>query len=103
MTNAYILTLSCPDRPGIVAAVASELAEAGGNIREAQQFEDVEDGLFFMRVVFDLEPALLEGLERSFARTAERMAIEWRLRAAGARKRVLLMASKWDHCLADLL
>ena len=55
MKAIFILTLSCEDRPGLVAAVAGLLFENGGNILEAQQFDDVETGRFFMRVVFDLD------------------------------------------------
>ncbi|CAN7682903.1 formyltetrahydrofolate deformylase [Bosea sp. LjRoot237] len=106
MSNSpMILALSCPDRPGIVAAVSTLLAEAGCNIRDAQQFDDLETGRFFMRVVFDrLEGArsaaeirsLVDDLATHFKMTVS-------LRDAAARKRVLLLVSKFDHCLVDLI
>jgi formyltetrahydrofolate deformylase len=100
-----ILALSCPDRPGIVAAVSTLLAEAGCNIRDAQQFDDLETGRFFMRVVFDrLEGARsaadIQGLVDELA---GRFKMSVSLRDAAARKRVLLLVSKFDHCLADLI
>jgi formyltetrahydrofolate deformylase len=102
MTTAYTLTLSCEDRPGLVAAVTSILFENGGNILQAQQFDDLETGRFFMRVVFDL-PGESETLLARFAPLAERHAMAWRLRAQGERKKVMLLVSKFDHCLGDLL
>jgi formyltetrahydrofolate deformylase len=104
MNDAYLLTLSCTDRPGIVAAVSGCLADHGGNIRSAQQYEDAETGRFFMRVSFALvEGAGAAALEEGFARTAAAMELSWNLRPVATRKRVLLMVSKFDHCLADLL
>jgi formyltetrahydrofolate deformylase len=104
MNDAYLLTLSCTDRPGIVAAVSGCLADHGGNIRSAQQYEDAETGRFFMRVSFALvEGAAAAALEQGFARTAAAMELSWNLRPVATRKRVLLMVSKFDHCLADLL
>jgi formyltetrahydrofolate deformylase len=103
--RAMILTLSCPDRPGIVSSVSSLLFEAGCNILDAQQFDDLETGRFFMRVVFDrLEGArspaqIAAGLEE----LAARFGMNTSLRERGARKRVMLLVSKFDHCLADLL
>ena len=101
MKTAYILTLSCQDRPGLVAAVAGALFEEGANILEAEQFDDVETGRFFMRVVFDSESGgkLYDRIEE----TATRYAMRWSLRPRDARKRVLLLASRFDHCLGDLL
>jgi formyltetrahydrofolate deformylase len=102
MTTSYILTLSCEDRPGLVAAVAGLLFERGGNILEAQQFDDVETGRFFMRVLFDLDGDS-EEWRRRFAGIAERYAMDWRLRARDQRTKVMLLVSKSDHCLGDLL
>jgi formyltetrahydrofolate deformylase len=102
MDASFVLTLSCSDRPGIVAAVATLLAETGGNIREAQQFEDVDAAKFFMRVAFDLHGDV-ELLRARFSALAERYAMTWRLRAEDERKKVLLLVSKFDHCLLDLL
>lgn len=102
MSVTLILTLSCPDRPGIVAAVAGLLTAEGGNIVEAQQFEDELSGIFFMRVAFTFarDPATFG--ER-FASVAHRFAMDFRVSIAGQRKRVLLLVSKFDHCLGDLL
>jgi formyltetrahydrofolate deformylase len=103
MTTAYILTLSCEDRPGIVAAVARLLAEQGGNIREAQQFDDPETGRFFMRVLFDMDAGALSALRERCAGVVAAFGMDWTLRPQAERKRVLLMVSKFDHCLGDLL
>lgn len=100
----YVLTLNCANRPGIVAAVATALYEAGGDIREAQQFDDTATGRFFMRVVFgaiapDGEPALRQAI----GAVAERFGMNWTLRDRAEKRRVMLLVSKFDHCLADLL
>ncbi|MBR1219616.1 formyltetrahydrofolate deformylase [Bradyrhizobium sp. U87765 SZCCT0131] len=101
----FVLTLSCPDRPGIVAAVSAFLLANGQNILDAQQFSDTETGHFFMRVVF--EPATssvaLERLQAEFGHVAMRFAIDWQMRDRAHRKRVMLLVSKFDHCLADIL
>jgi len=102
MTTAHTLTLSCDDRPGLVAAVTSMLFENGGNILEAQQFDDLETGRFFMRVVFDLDGDA-EQLRARFADLAERHGMAWRLRPRDARTKTMLLVSKFDHCLGDLL
>lgn len=102
MNEPLILTLSCTDRPGIVARVTSLLAESGGNILEAQQFDDVDNVRFFMRVVFALAaptPALTSRLEA----LAGQLGLTWQLRPAHQRRKVLLLVSRFDHCLADLL
>jgi formyltetrahydrofolate deformylase len=101
----YILTLSCPNRPGIVAAVASHLFEDSGNILEAQQFDDTETDRFFMRLVFnrtDLGHPIDEMRQR-FAPLALRFGMDWTLRDQAERRRVMLLVSKFDHCLTDLL
>ncbi|EFH12645.1 formyltetrahydrofolate deformylase [Pseudoroseomonas cervicalis] len=102
--TVFVLTLNCVNRPGIVAAVASALFEAGGNIREAQQFDDTGTGRFFMRVVFDV-PAAVEraALEAALLTVATRFGMDWTLRDRAAKRRVMLLVSKFDHCLADLL
>jgi formyltetrahydrofolate deformylase len=102
MTTAYILILSCEDRPGLVAAVAGLLFESGGNILEAQQFDDIETGRFFMRILFDLDGDP-DALRRRFGEVAARYRMDWRLRARDERKKVMLLVSKFDHCLGDLL
>ena len=100
---SHILTLSCTDRPGIVTNVSRGLFELGGNILDAQQFSDPETGRFFMRVVFDLDAALLPAIDETMAATAAAYDMQWKVSAAGGPKRVLLMVSKFDHCLGDLL
>ena len=99
---SYVLTLSCADRPGIVAAVSTYLFERGCNILDAQQFDDVATGLFFMRVTFDAETAG-EALRAGFEPIAERFAMNWIMRDVANRKRVMILASKFDHCLVDLV
>ena len=102
----HILTLSCPNRPGIVAAVATGIFEAGGNILEAQQFDDTETGRFFMRVVLDhpgVEAPDTDALRALLEELAGRFGMAWRLRDRRQRHRVMLLASKFDHCLADLI
>jgi formyltetrahydrofolate deformylase len=105
MTNPHILTLSCDDQPGIVAAVTGMLAATHCNILESQQFNDTEDGQFFMRLSFDLMAGVppLEGIKARFAGIAETYNMLWAMRAVAAKRRVLLMVSKFDHCLGDLL
>jgi formyltetrahydrofolate deformylase len=105
MTKSYILSLRCADRPGIVAAVANSLLECGANITEAQQFEDVAKRRFFMRVAFDVAqvPTGVEPIERALRALSGVIGSEWQLREAQARKRVLILVSKHDHCLVDLL
>ncbi|GIL01802.1 MAG: formyltetrahydrofolate deformylase [Alphaproteobacteria bacterium] len=98
----FVLTLCCADRPGIVAAVASRLAASGGNITEAQQFDDRETGRFFMRVAFETAGEI--GLFRTgFKHEVERFGLEWTLRPAAARRKVLILVSRFDHCMGDLL
>lgn len=98
-----ILTLSCPDQRGIVAKVSAFLFERGCNILDAQQFDDQETGQFFMRVVFDADGADREALRAEFGALAETLKMKWTLRDRAERYRVLLLASKFDHCLADLV
>jgi formyltetrahydrofolate deformylase len=102
MSASLILTLSCMDSPGIVAAVATLMADGGGNIREAQQFDDVHSARFFMRVEFDY-PAGLAAFSKAFGAVAEPFDMEWKVNVRGTRKKVLLLVSKFDHCLGDLL
>ncbi|MBF9234840.1 formyltetrahydrofolate deformylase [Microvirga alba] len=105
LSQRFVLTLACANGPGIVAAVAGHLSEAGFNILDAQQYDDTETDRFFMRVVFDPVSGLgnIEGMRAGFAPLAARFGMTWALREPNARRRVLLMVSKFDHCLADLL
>ncbi|WP_285584413.1 formyltetrahydrofolate deformylase [Actinoallomurus iriomotensis] len=101
-----ILTLSCPDRPGIVYAVSGFLAERGCTIVESQQFHDRESGAFFMRVQFASigERAIgPDDLRREFGTIADRFTMSWRLVPATHKQRVLIMVSRFGHCLNDLL
>ena len=101
----YVLTFSCPNRPGIVAAVSAALFEGGFNILDAQQFDDVETGVFFMRVAFNVVAASdgPESFRARFVEIAQRFGMTWTLRAAAEKKRVALLVSRFDHCLVDLL
>jgi formyltetrahydrofolate deformylase len=105
MTNPHILTFSCDDRPGIVAEVTGMLSQQKCNILESQQFNDTEDGQFFMRLVFDpLDGAPpLSRIKSLFAVIAETHNMLWAIRDVAVKRRVLLMVSKFDHCLGDLL
>ncbi|MEU8245797.1 formyltetrahydrofolate deformylase [Nonomuraea sp. NPDC048916] len=103
MTSAeYVLTLSCPDRPGVVAAVSGLLAGHGGNIIESQQFGDRVEQRFFMRVQF-ASPLSEDELRAAFAALAPEFGMEFELRDVARKPRVLIMVSKFDHCLNDLL
>ncbi len=103
MSDVQILTLSCRDRPGITARVTGYLFDKGGNVIEAQQFNDVEDGDFFLRVAFDPGPADPEAIRAGFAGIAAEYGMQWSLRSRDKPRKVLLLVSKFDHCLADLL
>jgi formyltetrahydrofolate deformylase len=96
-----VLILSCPDRPGIVHAVAGLLAEHGGNITESQQFGDPLSGLFFMRVQVESAASRAE-LEAAMTELASRFAMTWELDVVGRPVRTLVMGSRAAHCLNDL-
>jgi formyltetrahydrofolate deformylase len=104
-TDHLILTLSCANKPGIVASVSAYLFEGGFNILEANQFDDTESGRFFMRVVLNPVRAEVDAaaLKEGFKPIAERFGMSWKMRAATARQRVMILVSKFDHCLTDLL
>ena len=99
----YILTIACPDRVGIVAAVSSVLAHHQGNIVESDQFSDTESGKFFMRLVFDLDEAAASRLLGAFEPLARRFEMVWRLYDPRELPRVMILVSKVEHCLNDLL
>ena len=103
MSEPLVLTLSCADRPGITARVTSFLFERGGNILEAQQFNDRTSDAFFMRVEFDPGSTERAAIRDEFAVLAGEYAMDWKLSLRDRPRRVLLMVSKFDHCLADLL
>ena len=101
---SYLLTLSCPNQPGIVARITAELFAYGGNIGEAHQFDDRETNRFFTRIGFTLpETADIEALTRSFEPIARHFDMDWAIRRKGERRRTLLLVSGFDHCLVDLL
>ena len=103
MADPLVLTLSCADRPGITARVTSFLFERGGNILEAQQFNDRLSDAFFMRVEFDPGSTTRDAIRSEFATLAGELAMDWKLALRNRPRRVLIMVSKFDHCLADLL
>ena len=103
MPGVHVLTLVCRDRPGITATVTSYLFEQGGNVIEAQQFNDTEDGDFFMRVAFDVGPADPAAILAGFGTIATEYGMRWSLRGRERPRKVMLLVSKFDHCLADLL
>ena len=100
--HAWVLTLSCPDRPGIVHAVTGVLAALGGNITESQQFGDPDSQLFFMRVEVTTTSSY-DDITAELAPVVEEFRMTWRLDAAGRAVRTLIMVSKAAHCLNDLL
>jgi len=99
----YVLTLSCKDRPGLVAEVAGVVASSGGNIVEASQFDDLDTGMFFMRVRFDIAADYEERCSCAMAELATRRDMIWSLRPASLRRKVLILASNSGHCLGELL
>ena len=100
---AYILTLSCPDRTGIVHAVSGFLLERGGNIEEAAQFNDPTTGLFFMRVRFACSDHSEAALREQLTTFAEGFGMHWQLHAAAEPMKTVILVSKDGHCLNDLL
>ena len=103
MTHAYILTLSCPDRLGLVHAVSGFLLEHGGNIEEAAQYNDHATGLFFMRVQFACAQHDTATLKTHLASFAQPYSMRWSLHETAAPMKTVLMVSKEGHCLNDLL
>jgi formyltetrahydrofolate deformylase len=105
LSDQFILRLSSPNRPGIVAAVSTYLFEQGCNILEAQQFDDTESNTFFARIVFNVVSSAvpLDALKAGFFPIAERLSISWQLRPRSQRQRVMILVSRFDHCLVDLL
>jgi formyltetrahydrofolate deformylase len=106
----YVLTLSCPDKPGIVYAVSSFLVQHSANILASQQYGESPDGRFFMRVHFSVPPPPaaapgqpLAELERGFSWVAEAFHMTWQLHDQAVRIRALIMVSRLGHCLNDLL
>ena len=105
MRNTAILLINCPDRKGLVAAVANFLYGHEANILHADQHRDDEAGLFFMRVEWDLDGFTLPlaRFHEAFEKVARPLQMDWRLELSSVRPKVAVMVSKYDHCLADLL
>ncbi len=102
MPQTYTLVLSCPDRPGIVHHVSGAIFAQGGNILESRQFDDRETGRFFLRVMFE-SGSELDSLRGVMAPLATDYAMDWKLVPADQPMRVLILVSKFDHCLGYLL
>jgi formyltetrahydrofolate deformylase len=104
LTNAFVLTLSCPDRRGVVAAVTYFLFEQGCNIVDSAQFGDRSNGQFFLRIFFLSESgAGLDALRDGFASVAADFAMDFSFHAVARKTRALLMVSRFGHCLNDLI
>lgn len=104
MTTSTILTLSCEDRPGIVAGLTTELFEAGANIAESAQFWDRDSGRFFLRIAADFEADISrDSLERQLAPLADRFGMHLKIRDSGRRPKIIVMVSAFDHALLHLL
>ena len=105
--DSYILTLSCHDTVGIVAAISGHLAKIGGFIVNSQQYADLEAGRFFLRIEFRAEgvsfPQSADDLRSGFAPIAQDYAMDWDLLPADHRPRLLIAVSRGSHCLNDLL
>jgi formyltetrahydrofolate deformylase len=104
MTRSFVLTFVCDDRPGIVADVTARLFELRANITEAAQFEDHATGRFFMRLVIKTDADVtVDRLTTALANTTLRFGMKLMLRPLGQKKKVLILVSRQDHCLGDLL
>jgi formyltetrahydrofolate deformylase len=102
MSQSYILAIACPDRPGIVHRVTGVIFDHGGNITDSRQFDDRETGRFFLRIMFDADTDHAP-VAAAIAALAQEFAMDWKLVPADARMRVLVLVSKFDHCLSYLL
>ena len=103
MTDAYVLTLTCADRPGIVHAVTGFVLERGGNVTEAAQFNDASTGLFFLRMRFAAAGTAVPALRAAFAPLATSLGLDHSLHVDGARMPTVVLVSRLGHCLNDLL
>ena len=100
---AYILTISCPDGPGIIHAISGALLEVEANVLEQEQFSDLGTGLFFARTKFESDIADIDRVREVVAERTERFGTEVGLRLESEHRRALIMVSQYDHCLLDLL
>ena len=105
MKNSAILLIACPDRKGEVATIADFIYRHGGNILHADEHGDPQSGLFLMRVEFDAADFNIDLSEfgKHFSPVAESFAMKWRLALSSQRQRMVILVSKYDHCLVDLL
>src|SRR6266571_7171116 len=105
MKNTAILLLTCPDRKGVVAAIADFIYRHNGNILHADEHGDLDSGMFQMRVEFDPADFSIDLAEFSkpFSPIAEKFEMNWRLAQSSYRPRMIILVSKHDHCLVDLL
>jgi len=105
MKNTATLLINCPDRKGLVAAIADFLYRHNANILHADQHQDAENNLFLMRVEWDLTDFAIspDNFAVQFAEIAEKFEMQWQLKLAQKRPRMAIMVSQYDHCLADLL
>lgn len=103
--NRHILTISCPDRVGIVAGVASFLAANSANIIDSAQFGDTDTGLFFMRVHLEVDPGVCtaEELRQRFTPLARNFSMDWQMWPEARKANIIIMVSRFGHCLNDLL
>ncbi len=103
VNEQWVVTLSCEDRPNLVATVTGLIAAHGGNIVEAAQFNELATGRFFMRIVFDVGASASHDLGVVMSELAVSQRMELQRDLVSRRKRVLLLVSRFDHCLGDLL
>lgn len=105
MKNTATLLINCPDRKGLVAAIADFLYRHDANIVHADQHQDAENNLFLMRVEWTLDGFGIapESFDQAFAPIAERFQMQWQLKLSQQRPRIAIMVSHYDHCLVDLL
>ncbi|MDO5747271.1 MAG: formyltetrahydrofolate deformylase [Actinomycetaceae bacterium] len=101
-TSHLVITLSCPDKPGIVHAVSEFIVNLEGNIVDSQQYDDPENDIFFMRVEIHT-PHTVDKVRTSFKPLAKDYSMNWEIDVVGRRLRTIIMVSKEGHCLADLL
>ena len=105
MKNTATLLINCPDRKGLVAAIADFLYQHNANILHADQHQDAEQNLFLMRVEWDMEGFSLNSAQfgQMFSPVANEFRMDWQLKLSSQRPRIAIFVSKYDHCLADLL
>ena len=105
MKNSGILLVSCPDQKGLVAAIANFLGTYNANILHADQHQDANEGLFLMRVEWDLNGFTLDigAFRAAFQPIADKYQMQWKFKLGSHRPKMAIMVSKYDHCLVDLL